>query len=80
MTYQQEIEIAARIITLGQKMMAAINGDSIFPFEMLQALDESKEAFEDALEIVEKGHPLRQQIQNNINKIEVIRKLLQIEM
>ena len=80
MTYQEEIEIVARIITLGQKIMTAINGNSIFPFEMLQALDEAKEAFEDALEIVEEGHPCRIQIQENLNKIEVVRKLLQIEM
>jgi hypothetical protein len=80
MTYQEEIAIAARIITLSQKVMAAINGNSIFPFEMLQALDESREAFEDALEIVEEAHPLRQQIQDNIKRIEALRKLLQIEM
>lgn len=80
MTYQQEIEIAARIINVGQKVMKAINGDSIFPFEMIQALDESREAFEDALEIVEKGHPLRQQIEWNIKKIESLRKMLQLEM
>ena len=80
MTYQEEIEIAARIIGLGQKIMAAIDGDSIFPFEMLQVLDESREAFEDALEIVEEGHPCRMQIQENLKRIEVVRKLLQIEM
>jgi hypothetical protein len=80
MTYQQEIEIAARIIGLGQKVMKAINGDSIFPFEMIQALDESREAFEDALEIVEERHPLRVQIQENIKRIEALRKMLQLEM
>lgn len=80
MTYKEEIEIAIRIIELGQKVMKAIEGNSIFPFEMLQALDEAKEAFEDALEIVEEGHPCKKQIQDNLDKIEVVRKLLQIQM
>jgi hypothetical protein len=70
MTYQQEVEIAARIINVGQKVMKAIKGNSIFPFEMLQALDE----------IVEERHPLRQQIEENIKRIEALRKMLQLEM
>ena len=80
MTYQEEMEIAGRVVAATQKLAQAVEGDSVYPFEMLQALGEAKEAFEDALEIVDENHPLRAQITKYIENSESLQRQLIIEM
>ena len=80
MTYEEEIEIVARIIKATQKLNKTIEGSSIYPFETLQALNESQEAFEDALETIEDAHPLRDQIKRNIEGIKRLRAMLTLQM
>jgi hypothetical protein len=80
MNYQEEMEIAGRVVAATRKLAQAVEGTSVYPFEMLQALHEAKEAFEDALEIVDENHPLRAQILKYIEDTECLQRRLIIEM
>jgi len=80
MNYQKEMEIAGRVVAATQKLAQAFEGTSVYPFEMLQALHDAREAFEDALEIIDENHPLRAQIIKYIEDTENLRKRLIIAM
>ena len=80
MNYQEEIQIAARVICATKKLAEAVEGTSVYPFEMLQALGEARQAFEDALEIIDENHPLRAQIIKYIADTESLQRRLIIAM
>jgi hypothetical protein len=82
MTYQEEMVIAGRVIAATQKLTQATNaeGVSICPFQTLEALAEARDAFEDALEIMNSMHPLREQIMRHIKDTERLHRKLMLEL
>lgn len=80
MTYEKEVEIAASIISIGQRMLDAMTKDGILHFEVLQCIDEANEAFETLLELVEENPALQEQIRVNLEKLKYLRRVMQIQM
>jgi hypothetical protein len=80
MTYEKEVEIAASIISIGQRMLDAVTKNGILPFEVLQCIDEANEAFETLLELVEENPALQEQIRVNLEKLKNLRIIIQIQV
>ena len=80
MTHEQELQIVFKVIDAGQRIMKSISSGKLLPFELLQQFDEAESAFEDALEIVDQEHPVKQQLQEQIEKIRHFRKKLQMNI
>jgi hypothetical protein len=78
MNYQEEM-IAGKITAAAQKLAQTVEG-SIYPFQMLEALAELGNAFEDALEIMHSAHPLREQVITHIKNTERLHRKLMLEM
>ncbi len=79
MTYQQEMEIAGRVVAATRKLAQATNIDGS-SFQMLEALAEARSAFEDALEVMHSMHPLREQVVGYIERTERLHRKLIIQM